>query len=411
MAQFESHIKQAIDHSIQSAFEVFGVGDTRRGDCLQEAKWTPEVSETFLFLGFRINTCDMTVSWPLNKREALHKELTTVLARPRKYVSLKEMASLIGKVRSASAVAPWGTFLSFNLQNSLNWAAKRVYAKKRRWWKTAKIFLSNIAIQTIHQLLDTLLAPEDSPLWTRPIALFLDRDLTHRVYSDASYGGIGGWSVDFSFLWRLTRTTLVEHGFDMKPIVLRSLEPHDPKASGLHINPLEYIGCIVNLWLTLKCVMELGPRDGGYILGLLADNTTALAWMSLASRTKNPALQSLARLGSALLVKAAELLTKICPLHIPGDQNVIADALSRPNDGDTHSPNALDFVIAQWSQLATCRICLLPSKLLSTIASVISSPPTGDEYGRITTELLTLEPKFLPIGVQTWDGESTIYEN
>jgi len=392
VAQFLSNIRQAIDHSVQSAFDVFGSGDTRRGDCLQEKKWTKEVTEEFLFLGFLINTRKMTVSWPLYKRQSLYDELTKVMQRrPRRWVTPREMARIIGIVRSASEIAPWGTFLSFNLQNSLNKSAQHAFSSDRKWWNRTKIKL--IAIDTIKQLMETLLAPEGDPLWTRPIALYLDRDHTHTVYSDASYGGIGGWSSDFSFLWRITRQTMVDAGFDMKPIKLKSMEPTDPKAAGLHINPLEYIGALINLWLVLQCAIAAGPIVGGYILALMSDNTTTLAWISVASRTKDPLLQGLARLGAALLVNAAKHLTKVCPLHIPGDQNDVADALSRPPTAENPSQNVLNSVIAQWSQLDDCRICLLPFELLTEIAPVISLQPT--------TELLTLEPKFLPLGVRT----------
>ena len=264
-----------------------------------------------------------------------------------------------------------------------------------------------MAVDTINQLLETLLAPEDSPLWTRPIALYLDRDFTHKVYSDASMGGLGGWSEDFSFLWRVARETMVTAGFEMREIVIKSNDPASVDGF-LHINPLEYVGALINLWLALKCVMILGPIDGGYILALLVDNMTALSWMTLAARTKDPMLQGLARLGAALLVRASELLTKVCPTHIPGEQNGPADAISRPQKRENCS---LDSVIATWSQLQTCRVCLLPYDLLSTIASVISCPPIGGQYEPITMELLKLEPIFLPLGVRQWDSLSTIYEN
>jgi hypothetical protein len=401
---------QALQHSVQSAFETFGVED-RRGGCLQDAKWTSLVSETFMFLGFRIDTHHMTVSWPLEKRKALHTELLEILARRPKYVTPKEMAHIVGVIRSASEIAPWGTFLSFNLQNGLTSAARNAYSTGRTWWTRSWIYLSNIAIATIHQLLETLLVPESSPLWSRPIALYLERDPTHAVYSDASYAGIGGWSSDFGFLWRICRDDLVRAGFDMKPINIVSSEPSDIAHEGLHINPLEFLGALLNLWITIKLVMKAGPRAGGYVIDLLADNTTALSWMSLASRTKNPLLQGLARIGAALLVRAAELLTKVSPKHFPGDQNVVADALSRPPTRASPNQNVLDCVIAQWSQLDKCRICLLPFKLLSEIASVISSRATAVQYEVLTTNLLTLELDILDLGVRTWDSPSTIYED
>ena len=98
VAAFAEHIKQAIHHSVMSAFEVFGHGDERRGDCLQDKKWEPEVTETFLHLGFRINTHDMTVSWPLYKREDLHSQLVDILKRRPRFVSPREMARIVGIV-------------------------------------------------------------------------------------------------------------------------------------------------------------------------------------------------------------------------------------------------------------------------------------------------------------------------
>lgn len=196
----------------------------------------------------------------------------------------------------------------------------------------------------------------------------------------------------------------------MKDLNLRTTEPMAPDAEGLHINPLEFIGVIVNLWITIKFIRRAGPRAGGYILALLADNTSALSWMSLASRTKDPLLQGLARLASALLVEAAKLLTKVVPKHLAGDLNFVADALSRPPTAEKPNQNILDCVISEWSQLDGCRICLIPFSLLSEIASLISSQSTAVRYDLITINLLNLELDILPIGVRTWDSPSTIWE-
>ena len=42
-------------------------------------RWEEEVYEVFVYLGFLINTQDMTVTWPQTKREALHNSLPTLL--------------------------------------------------------------------------------------------------------------------------------------------------------------------------------------------------------------------------------------------------------------------------------------------------------------------------------------------
>eukprot|EP00980_Cylindrotheca_fusiformis_P003813 scaffold843_cov88-Cylindrotheca_fusiformis.AAC.2 len=419
---FQQHILSALDQSVRSAFLVFGAaGSDRRGDCFQQDKWEDLISEEFLYLGFLINTRQMTITWPESKRAQLHAELLSIMRRQphRRFVTPKEMAHIVGVVRSASDIAPWGHFLSFNLDNALTAAAQCArQAKKppdRKWWRSQRIFLSKVAVATIRQLLETLLGEANRSLWVRPISLYLERRVTHSVLSDASYLGLGGWSPDFLFLWRLTRSDLVAHGFDMKAISNVSGEPSSPTAVGLHINPLEFVAAIINLWVALKIIQQRGPIPGGYILGLLSDNTTALSWMSFTSRTPDPLLQGLARLGSALLVRATALLTKVLPSHIAGQLNVEADALSRPwvksHSSTQQSPSqipSLESVISKCSRLQTCRVCLLPSELLRKIASVTSSQLIAGTYEQTTIALMTLELDFLPPGAETSGLTSTL---
>jgi hypothetical protein len=107
-----------------------------------------------------------------------------------------------------------------------------------------------------------------------------------------------------------------------------------------------------------------------YIISLLSDNTTALSWMHVAARTINPELQQLARFASALLVQATRLLTCVQPSHIPGILNDEADTISRQSK-DGRIPS-WEHVMLQHSQLAKCRICLLPPRLAAINTSVTS---------------------------------------
>lgn len=113
---------------------------------------------------------------------------------------------VLGVVRSTFAIAPWGTFLSFNFENSLQAVATAGDSTKCQLWKKYHIYLLVRCCKgkTIWQLLETLLVPESDLLWTRPMGLYLQQDNTNSIYSDASYVGIGGWSQDFAFLWRVT---------------------------------------------------------------------------------------------------------------------------------------------------------------------------------------------------------------
>jgi hypothetical protein len=106
-------------------------------------------------------------------------------------------------------------------------------------------------------------------------------------------------------MWRITTEDLLLFGFDMKPSGKANNEPITSNSKGLHINPLEFLAVIINLWLALKLITEAPPCLTGYIINLLLDNTTALSWMHVAATTPNPELQQLARFASALLMHAA----------------------------------------------------------------------------------------------------------
>lgn len=411
------HINRDINQSVKSAEATFGpFGEDRRGDCLQSEKWSFLVAESFKFLGFIVNTHEMTVTWPREKREDLHALLMEVRGRKGKlrFVTPKEMATLVGILRSASIVSPYGTFLSFNLQNALFKAGRKAQSRNRRWWNRTKIRLCPVALRTIDQLLETLQGEAYDSLWTRPIGFMLERTPTHSVFSDASYLGIGGWSPCFGFMWRVVREDLLRCGFaiqssnasDSRMMTDAEVDDENP----LHINPLEFLACLINLWLSLKSIMTMDPRVGGYILALWSDNTTALSWMSVASRTPDPFLQGLARLGAGLLVHAHRFLTLVQPLHIPGDQNGEADALSRPEDGTQTIPS-LNCVIEQWPRLRNCQTYLLPLELLQIVAEVTSCRQTVESYDELTTKLLTLEVVTLDSGVDLSAWRSTIYNN
>jgi hypothetical protein len=134
----------------------------------------------------------------------------------------------------------------------------------------------------------------------------------------------------------------------------------------------------------------------GYIVNLLSDNTSAIAWIRVAGKAQDPGTRRLARLASGLLVQACSLTTLFQTNHIPGKLNDEADCLSRLVRGSVPS---WDYATNLCSRLLTCRICLLPPELLSTLAEILSSPLTGATYEEITTQLLLLlEVDILPAG-------------
>jgi hypothetical protein len=389
------NIIPALQQSLLAAFILFGwPTDDRRGSCIAPDKWDPLVTYVFLFLGYRINSRTLMVTWPHYKREALHGEILDALRSKNRCIPPKLAASILGKIRAVYDVAPWGPYISFSLSEALKKATRSAFSNKRSWWTRGKVRLSASVRADLRFLCEFLCEPEFSPVWSRYIGLLVPRVATHELLSDASYEGIGGWSPDFEVMWRFTRDDLLLLGFPLKLVTSADGEP-ESDAAGLHINPLEFIAAIVNLWLLLKCTQQLPPCATGYIIDLLSDNTSALSWLKVTAATRNPDLQPLARFASALLVQASRLLTRVQPCHIPGKLNVEADALSRLQNGRLKS---WEDVINRCSRLRTCRICLLPPELLVVLAELSSCKPIGDTFDNVTTHLLTLDFAFLPSG-------------
>jgi hypothetical protein len=160
----------------------------------------------------------------------------------------------------------------------------------------------------------------------------VEREPIHECFSDASYAGIGAFSAyeEFNFCWRLTRDDLIQVGFDMKAIDEDSGEP-DGTSDGLHINVLEFIAMIIELWFVITKISEKGHIAHGYIVSLQDDNTSAILWQHYAARSHRPLVHELSRFAMGL--------TRVCPhslkltgKHLSGSLNKGAGALSRPNN-------------------------------------------------------------------------------
>jgi hypothetical protein len=394
IAATASRIINALQQSLVAAFILFGWPENdRRNSCMAADKWHTLANYIVLFLGYYINSRTMMVTWPLYKRMALIEDIQIALQSPRK-VPPKVAASILGKVRSAGDIALWGPYLSFSLADALKRATRSAFHPARSWWKRGKVRFSKRVIDDLKLLMEMLTLPEFSPVWSCYIGLLIPRIATSRFLSDASYEGLGGWSPEFQVQWRLTKQDLIDVGFNMKIVDAITGEP-DPEQKGLHINPLEFLGCIINLWLLIRIIRSLPECKTGHIVDVLSDNTSALSWMRMTATTKDPLLQPLARFASALLIQSRQSLTRIQLHHIPGVDNDEADALSRYTNGRLTS---WADVTRQCSRLRTCRICLLPRKLLSVLADLSSSRPIEGTFAEVTTSLLIPELNFLPDG-------------
>ena len=79
---YRSAIHAALHQRIRSAFLLFGYPeDDCRQSCLNANKWDPHLSHAMTHLGFIINSRDMTVTWPLEKRLELRQQILSILGR------------------------------------------------------------------------------------------------------------------------------------------------------------------------------------------------------------------------------------------------------------------------------------------------------------------------------------------
>jgi hypothetical protein len=108
-----------------------------------------------LYLGFRICSRSLTVTWPYYKRDELYHKIMAALGLKRPWFKPKGVASIIGKLRSASLIAPWGPYLSFSLAIALNQAVRSAYEAIRRWWQRGRVWISKSIQQELHMVART----------------------------------------------------------------------------------------------------------------------------------------------------------------------------------------------------------------------------------------------------------------
>jgi hypothetical protein len=172
-------------------------------------------------------------------------------------------------------------------------------------------------------------------------------------------------------MWRLCDADLSSLGFPVKALSPGQYEP-DSHAAGLHINILEFIALIINIWLTERLLLKDGYRVGGHIIQTLSDNTSALSWMSHAIRSLTPTVSHLACFLTALQVYLP-LQSNLTGCHLPGKQNIGADVLSR-----VHQYPSWGSATAACSNLAALPAYRLPCRLLLTMLSATLSRQTED---------------------------------
>jgi hypothetical protein len=400
-AAIRPRMTDAIRAAVGSAYDFFGhPAENRRDPCLNVEKFPTFAGHSITHLGYHFDSRLMRISWPEDKQKSLHQLVSTILhdRRPQKAI---DIARILGLVRHGAFLCPMGEFLSIILQWTLNEAVKAAGARRSstsRWWRHQLVRLPSDVLDDL-RLLRHCTTPTDKTtqsVWSRPIALVIRRQPTATVLSDASYGGIGGWSAELGFLWRLKSSDLVSCGFDISVMTRLDTNLRTQIEHSLQINILEFVAIVINLWFVLWFIRNQHPLPpGGHVIAVLADNTSALSWMKYAARSHALPIQHLSLFCQALLTlsNTSDMLTTAAR-HIPGVDNGAADSLSRPEVAPT-----LASAIKLFPVLQTCHACQVPYSLLSRISKMLSSTSIGEQFVHETTSLLTIAPRIFPIGV------------
>ena len=259
-------------------------------------------------------------------------------------------------------------------------------------------------MEELRRLYHSLSAHLYDHMWHRPIGLIVERIATVITQTDASLNGLGGWSLHFDHMWRLSIQDLWDAGFPGSDQWNPQYGEIDIDPHLKHINIYEFIALFIELWICVRQMLEehlLIP--GGHRLAALADNTSALSWLRYASRTKRPPVRRLARFLLSLLAHPFPALNvHVQGRHLAGKLNKGADRLSR-----WELAPSWESVISQCPNLAPLRTCRLPRELLSMLADLLKHEQTEEWYEQKMTRLWTIEPPIFESGSSRLRGTQT----
>ncbi len=414
-------IATRINESVLGSFFMFSFPDEDpcRSDPINPLKFQFLVSWALKFLGYILNTRDLTITWPAQKQLQLRVYVDAILNAKStdsggRRITPQLSSRVLGLVRHGAVTNMIGIYFSLALQYGLSdeiraKTSKSYRADPRSFWRRHYYNISRETVQEL-KILRALLPKTEkdkpNPIWTRKIGLIIPREPVQTVRGDASLEGLGGWSLGHvNYMWRIPTDVLTIIGFKVPKTgwEANKVASQVTTEANININILEFMVMIIDLWLTVKLWKELPPsatKPCELILAMETDNTSALSWAEKAARVSVPRIRRIARLYQSLLTHSPVPL-KLQTAHIAGKENHNADILSRP----TSEASSWASVIEQSNpSLERAMPYQIPSELLSTISKVLKSEWTGERIAATTTHLWTLEPRIFTGGCETWES-------
>ena len=399
MIELKRLIRLAAINSVLSA--TLFIGDPKQVENpISEEKFEKHFKHINEVLGFVVYTRKLVVTYPEDKKQDLlfilrtHKPWTSNIQ-----IKVRLLAKILGKLRNLAQILPFSTHLSINLQLSLSSYIKRsitshpkglkesMRSRMRRTMNNNKTtHISKRAAKDLN-FITSLLIDAPTTIWNRPISLLIPRDAHFASKSDACDYGLGGFSHIMDFQWRILAELL--------------------EAQNLHINIKEFLALFINTYFNMISFLDMFKNKtlqpplstlDGWIFHLFSDNTSSISWMTHASRSREPAVVRLSHLLSLLIFKFNETSPSVFqPLHIPGDQNGEADALSRMKIYPTYSD-----AFTTYPSLSSLTPLRPPSSLISLLKRTISGHSNEEQTKKTMTKLLRLEKHSLMLTAVDW---------
>ena len=255
------------------------------GFIVHHSKSTFIPTQRIEFLGFIIDTVNMTITLTPRKKEKIKKLGYGLLHNK---VTVRMVSSFIGNLTAAFDAVPFGKLHYRHLEMS-----KTISLKMQGYNFDAPCYLSNKAIEEIRWWLDNIAS-----------ALAYIKDIPkvdYTIYTDASLKDGGGWGAHDEIHDEINGRWSLEEQW-------------------MNINCLE----LKAITLAIEAYAPLRPQCKH--IRIMSDNTSAIAYINKQGGTHCMVMYDLA---VDIWSKAAERGIHISAAHIPGIHNVLADSASR----------------------------------------------------------------------------------
>ena len=295
-------------------FRIFGARGSRDPPLLSARKLSSWCTRLCV-LGWDIDTVDMTISVPTDKRERLRATINE-WPTTRCFASESELRGVIGSFLHICEVVRPGKYFVRRMLNQLGLPPVQVTAQGATRKRIGPEFHADMRFWRL--LVDGGLG-SPSRLLTAPLVCFFDQPYSCLLWSDASGDAMGGYFLHAEFRsgvwWR----------FDFSPEVRERFRQQAQGRDDLSINMLELLAMVVGAWVFIV-QSEMRLEYARNSIRMMGDNSSSVAWVNKCRGGSEPRSGAIMRMlgclemGSGWCFEAA---------HVRGVDNTIADGISR----------------------------------------------------------------------------------